>query len=58
MKYIYPFAAIVLLLTSCNDKEAKPLDRTTTDWAFYKLEGDVKSVSLKPSFSLMKKGCW
>ncbi|NDJ00115.1 RHS repeat protein [Flavobacterium sp. LaA7.5] len=47
MKYIYPFAAIVLLLTACNDKEVKPLDRTTTDWAFYKLEGSVKSVFTK-----------
>ena len=47
MKYIYPFAAIVLLLTACNDKEVKPLDRTTTDWVDYKLEGDVKSVSIK-----------
>ncbi len=47
MKYIYPFAAIVLLLTACNDKEVKPLDRTTTDWVSYELEGDVKSVSIK-----------
>ena len=48
MKYIYPLAAILLLLTACNDeKKVKPLDRTTTDWAFYELEGDVKSVSIK-----------
>lgn len=46
MKYIYPLAALVLLITSCNKKEEKTLDRSTTDWAHYNLEGDVKSVSI------------
>lgn len=48
MKHIYTFAAVtLLLLTACNEKEEKPLDRTTSDWAFYELEGDVKSITIK-----------
>lgn len=43
MKYIYP-VIIALLLISCQ-KEDKAIDMTKTDWAFYNLKGNVKSVS-------------
>ncbi len=45
MRYLYPLA-LLLVLASCQDEEKKvPVDRKKTDWAFYKLEGNVKSVS-------------
>ncbi len=47
MKYLYALA-LLLLLVSCKEEEKKkPVDRTKTDWNFYKLEGNVKSVSEK-----------
>lgn len=52
MKYLY-LITIVLVLASCGEEEKKkPLDMTKTDWQFYKLEGNVKSVSEK-SFEIM-----
>jgi YD repeat-containing protein len=45
MRYLYPLA-LLLALASCQDEEKKEtIDRKKTDWAFYKLEGNVKSVS-------------
>lgn len=47
MRYVYPIA-LLLLLASCQEEEKKkPVDRTKADWSFYKLEGNVKSVSEK-----------
>ncbi len=46
MKYLYPLS-LLLFLASCQKEEKKEIDRTKTDWAFYKLEGDVKSLSTK-----------
>lgn len=46
MKYIYPLS-LLLLLISCQKEEKKVIDRTKADWAFYKLEGDVKNVTTK-----------
>lgn len=46
MKYLYPLA-MLLFLASCQKEEKKVIDRAKTDWAFYKLEGDVKSSSTK-----------
>lgn len=44
MKYLYPLS-LLLFLASCQKEEKKEIDRTKTDWAFYKFEGDVKSVT-------------
>lgn len=46
MKYVYPFA-LALLLISCQKEEKKVIDRTKADWEFYKLKGDVQSVLTK-----------
>jgi hypothetical protein len=46
MKYLYPLS-LLLLLVACQKEEKKVIDRTKTDWAFYQLKGDVKSISLK-----------
>jgi len=48
MKSLYPLC-VLFLLTSCAEekKEAVVTDRTKTDWATYKFEGNVKSVSEK-----------
>ncbi|OIQ20219.1 MAG: hypothetical protein BM557_06000 [Flavobacterium sp. MedPE-SWcel] len=50
MKYIYPFAALLLFLTACKEEkkeEKEVVDRSNTDWVFHKLEGDVKSITTK-----------
>jgi hypothetical protein len=44
MKYLYPLS-LLLFLASCQKDEKKAIDHTKTDWAFYKLEGDVKSMT-------------
>jgi hypothetical protein len=44
MKYLYPLS-LLLFLASCQKEEKKVIDHKKTDWAFYKLEGDVKSVT-------------
>lgn len=46
MKYFYPFIAL-LILASCQKDEKKTIDHKDTDWAFYKLEGNVKSITTK-----------
>jgi|GEM_PF-852554 len=48
MKYLY-IPLILLLLTSCaEEKKANPKpEHSKTDWAFYKLKGEVQSVSEK-----------
>lgn len=46
MKYIYSIF-LVVLLTSCGKDEKKVIDYENTDWAHYKLNGHVKSVSEK-----------
>jgi hypothetical protein len=46
MKYLYPLS-LLLLLVSCQKEEKKAIDRKKADWSFYKLEGDVKSVTTK-----------
>lgn len=47
MKRIYPLSLALLLLTACGKDEKKVIDRDKTDWAFYKLEGDVKTITQK-----------
>ena len=49
MKYLYGVPLLFLLLTSCakDKKEEEVLDRAKTDWAVYKLNGNVKSVTEK-----------
>ncbi|TRW23998.1 hypothetical protein FMM05_12640 [Flavobacterium zepuense] len=48
MKYFCALPLMLLLLTSCGDeKKEETLDRDKTDWAFYKLKGDVKTVTQK-----------
>ncbi len=45
MKRIYPFA-LLLLLAACQKEEKKAVvDHSKSDWAFYKLEGNVESIS-------------
>lgn len=44
MKYLCTFAVLALLLVSCGKEEKKPLDRSKTDWAYYDLKGDVKTI--------------
>lgn len=47
MKYLYTLS-ILFILASCQKEEKKaPVDHAKTDWAFYKLEGNVKSVTTK-----------
>jgi len=48
MKYLYA-PLILLLLASCAEekKETPKPEHSATDWAFYKLNGDVQSVSEK-----------
>ena len=49
MKYLYPLA-LLLLLASCKDEEKETktsVDREKTDWSFYKLQGNVKTISEK-----------
>lgn len=47
MKYLYSLS-ILFILASCQKEEKKaPIDHAKTDWAFYKLEGNVKSVTTK-----------
>lgn len=46
MKYLYSLS-LLLFLASCQKDEKKEIDHTKTDWAFYKLEGDVKSITTK-----------
>lgn len=48
MKYLYSFSLLALLLTACGeDEKTDAIDRSKTDWAFYNLNGDVKSISEK-----------
>jgi len=49
MKYLYPLSLLLLLLSSCGkeEKAKKPAETKETDWAFYKLTGNVKNVSEK-----------
>ncbi len=46
MKYLYPLS-LLFILASCQKEEKKVIDYTKTDWAFYKLEGDIKNISTK-----------
>lgn len=46
MKYLYPLAAVLLLVSCKKTEEQETLDRSTTDWSYYKLNGDVKSVKV------------
>ena len=47
MKYLYPLSLVLLLIVSCGKDDEKIIDREKSDWAFYKLAGDVKTVSEK-----------
>lgn len=51
MKYLYALPLMFLLLTSCKKEETtadgEVIDRVKTDWYFYKLNGNVKSLSEK-----------
>jgi hypothetical protein len=47
MKYIYSLSLLLLLLTSCGKDEKKAIDHSKTDWAFYKLNGEISSISQK-----------
>ena len=53
MKYFYPLC-LLLFLAGCQKEEEKKevIDREKTDWAFYNLKGDVKSISTK-SFTVV-----
>jgi hypothetical protein len=53
MRYLY-CAVMLLLLASCGE-EKKPIDHSKTDWAHFKLKGQVKSVTEK-SFAKDKDG--
>src|SRR5687768_5194027 len=48
MKHLY-IIALAAFVVSCQKKEEgkAPIDRTKTDWAFYGLKGDVKTISTK-----------
>lgn len=52
MKYTYSLAIALFILISCKKEDTsttteQTVDRSTTDWEFYSLKGNVKSVSLK-----------
>ncbi|GGB79842.1 hypothetical protein GCM10007424_19970 [Flavobacterium suaedae] len=50
MKYTYSLAIALFVLISCKkeDKVSEQIiDRSNTDWEFYSLKGNVKSISLK-----------
>lgn len=47
MKHIYSVLVIALVFISCKDKEKTVVDRTKSDWEFYKLKGEVKTISEK-----------
>lgn len=53
MKYFYPIC-LLLFLAGCQkeDEKKEVIDRAKTDWAFYNLNGDVKSISTK-SFTVV-----
>ncbi|WP_297332986.1 hypothetical protein [Flavobacterium sp.] len=44
MKYSFIYAALVLLLLSCNDEEKAKTENKPTDRDFYELKGEVKTV--------------
>lgn len=48
MKHLY-IIALIAFVVSCQKKEEEkpPIDRAKTDWAFYGLKGDVKTISTK-----------
>ena len=46
MKYLYSLS-LLFILASCQKEEKKEIDRSKTDWEFYKLKGDVKTVETK-----------
>jgi hypothetical protein len=51
MKYLFP-SLLLLLLTGCQKEEKVIVDREKTDWAFFKLQGDVKTISER-SFTII-----
>jgi antitoxin component YwqK of YwqJK toxin-antitoxin module len=56
MKYLYPVSLMLLLLTSCGKDEKNAIDRDKTDWATYKLKGNVKAISEKSYETFDGKG--
>lgn len=46
MRYFYAFS-LLFILASCQKDEKKGIERDKTDWAFYKLNGNVKSITTK-----------
>lgn len=46
MRYLYSFS-LLFILASCQKDEKKVIDHDKTDWAFYKLNGNVKSITTK-----------
>lgn len=47
MKYFYA-VTLLFILTSCQkDEKKKTIDHDKTDWAFYKLNGNVKTITTK-----------
>ena len=44
MKRIYPFA-LLLILAACQKEEKKVVDHSKSDWAYYKFNGNVESIS-------------
>ncbi|MCO6148743.1 hypothetical protein [Flavobacterium sp. NRK1] len=46
MKYLYPLS-LLFILASCQKEDRKAVDHSKTDWAFYKIEGNVKNISTK-----------
>lgn len=48
MRYIYPLAVVLFIVTACSEKnKEKEFDRSTTDWAHYDLKGDVKTLTIR-----------
>lgn len=46
MKYFYS-CMVLFILASCQKEEKKVIKHEETDWAFYKLNGNVKSITTK-----------
>lgn len=55
MRYIYPVLALFMLASCGKEKKEPVLDHAKTDWAHYKLNGNVQSVSEK-SFRIDNAG--
>jgi len=47
MKYLYPLCLLLFLAGCQKDEKKETIDREKTDWAFYNLKGDVKTISTK-----------